>query len=297
MLSRKTFICNAAGALLLAKTPFAQTVKRVNNDIKIGAHLWVYASAFPPDWDATPVLETAFSDIKKAGFAGIELMEAVLRHDDAVPRLKALMKKYALPVWGTSYSADMWVRERHDAILQDVVLVTTRLQQLGGTMFGISVGDAGRNKTGDELQVQADTLQEIMRICAQRNMVPNLHNHTYELRNDMHDLKETLQRVPHIKLGPDINWLIRGGVNPVDFIETYGSKIVYLHLRDQKATGKWTEALGEGVTDFAAIASALKRINFSGLAAVELAYDDKPVNTTANNWQKSRAFIKKTFGW
>lgn len=299
-MNRKSFLRSSlgvAGAALLAKTPLAQLQKPLAGTVPLSAHLWVYASNYPPDWDATPILDTVFSDIKSAGFDGLELMESVLRHDDAVDRIGGLIKKWALPVSGTSYGADMWVRERHDAILQDMVLVTTRLQQLGGSTLGLSVGDAGRNKTDSELQVQADTLKEIMRICAGRNIVPNLHNHTYEVRNNMHDLKAMMELVPDIKLGPDLNWLIRGGVDPVAFIETYGSKLVYMHLRDQKANGKWTEALGEGVTDFKAIAKALKAANFSGRAAVELAYDAKPANPTAENWKKSREYVASVFGW
>ena len=66
------------------------------------AHVWVYASRFPPDWDGTSVLEEAFSDIKAAGFRGIELMESIIRHEGSVNRLKELIQKYALPVRGTS---------------------------------------------------------------------------------------------------------------------------------------------------------------------------------------------------
>ena len=92
----------------------------------------------------------------------------------------------------------------------------------------------------------------------------NLHNHTYEVENDMHDLKGTLARIPDVKLGPDLNWLVRAGVDPVSFIKTYGKQIVFLHLRDQKADGKWSEAMGEGNTDYVAIGKALQEVKFSG---------------------------------
>jgi sugar phosphate isomerase/epimerase len=297
---RRTFIKNIAGATgigLLQGLPFSDAFALPAKGVQLSAHLWVYASKFPPHWDATPVLETAFFELAKAGYDGIELMEVNLQHDDAVSRLRALSRKHKLPVTGTSYNANMWDRERHDAILQDVVLVTGRLQELGAKTFGISVGDAQRKKTEAELDTQATTLREIINICQGRNIVPNLHNHTYELRNDMHDLKGTLERVPELKLGPDLNWLVRGGVDPVWFIQNYGHRMVYMHLRDQRADGKWSEALGEGATDFKAIAQALRQINYKGRAAVELAYDTPVVNSTAANWKKSRDFVRKTFGW
>jgi len=66
---------------------------------------------------------------------------------------------------------------------------------------------------------------------------------------------------------------VRGGVDPVDFIETYGDRIVFLHLRDQSADGKWCEAMGEGDMDYVAIGRALRAAGFSGDAVIELAHE------------------------
>jgi sugar phosphate isomerase/epimerase len=73
--------------------------------------------------------------------------------------------------------------------------------------------------------------------------------------------------------------------------------MVYMHIRDQKADGKWTEAVGEGVINFSAIAEALKTVNFKGRAAIELAFDAPPVNLIKDDWKKSRMYVKDTFGW
>ena len=66
---------------------------------------------------------------------------------------------------------------------------------------------------------------------------------------------------------------------------------------DQNADGKWTEAVGEGVTDFPAIAKALHDINYSGRAAIELAFDGPPVKDVKESWKTSREYVKKVFGW
>jgi sugar phosphate isomerase/epimerase len=257
----------------------------------------VYASKYPPDWDCTPILDTVFSDLKYAGLQGVELMEVLLRHEDAVSRFKELIQKHGLPVTGTSYNADMWKREEHAKIMDDIEMVVERLRQVGGSMLGITVGDAHRKKTEEELDAQAELLQKIIAVCDKNKVEPNIHNHTFEVIDEMHDLKGILARVPNIKLGPDLNWLIRGGVDPVEFIKNYGHQMVYMHIRDQKADGKWTEAVGEGVTDFPAIAKALKDINYNGRAAVELAFDEPPVRAVREDWKISRDYVKKVFGW
>jgi len=267
------------------------------NKIKVSAHLWAYASQFSPNYDCSPILDQVFLEIKTAGFDGLELKHVNLLAEDSVTRISALIKKYKLPVSGTSYNADLWNREKHKSILIEASLVIDRLHQVGGKTFGVSVGNAKRIKTTNELDAQAELLQQLILRCQDKGIVLNLHNHTYEVENDLHDLKGTLARIPDIKLGPDLNWLIRAGVDPVWFIQTYGQQMVYMHLRDQKPSGKWAEAMGDGNTDFRAIAAALVQCNFKGRVAVELAFDEPTTRPLLTNWQLSRKYVKSTFGW
>jgi sugar phosphate isomerase/epimerase len=299
--SRRDFVQLAAKvtgtavlANLLPEELFARDFK---NKVPVYGHLWVYASKYPPDWDCTPVLDTVWSDFKYAGMAGVEVMEIILRHPDAEDRFKTLIDQYSVPLTGTSYNADMWNRDKHQQILEDVNLIAGKLGRLGGSTFGITVGDAGHVKTERELDAQADLLKEIFKVCAANYIQPNLHNHTFEVNNGMHDLKGTLARIPDANLGPDLNWLIRAGVDPVWFIETYGHQMVYMHIRDQYANGKWTEYLGQGVTDFPAIVKALNKVNFKGRAAIELAFDAPTLNPVHDDWKMSREYVQKAFGW
>src|SRR5687767_11743837 len=58
------------------------------NEVPLYAHLWVYASRYPRNWDCTPILDEVFSELKYAGLQGVEMMEIHFRHDDIVARLK-----------------------------------------------------------------------------------------------------------------------------------------------------------------------------------------------------------------
>ena len=294
----KSAMC-VAGTFLPAGSLAQAFAEGTRFKAKVSAHIWVYASAYPPNWDATPDLEKIFSDLHSAGLDGVELMEVDLRHDDAVEHLNRLQQQYKLPVTGASYGAAMWDATKHKEILDDVTLVVKRLGQLKGETLGISVGDARRLKTESELDAQAEILKSINTICGDSGVVANLHNHTYEVANEMHDLKGTLARIPDMKLGPDLNWLIRGGVDPVAFIKTYGHQMVYMHIRDQYQDGTWTEYVGQGVTDFPAMAAALRSVDFKGRAAIELAFPAKyvPKNPLAEDWKRSREYVKTTFGW
>jgi len=266
--------------------------------IMVGAHLWVYA-ATQPGYDPTPVLEDVFADVSAAGLDCLELMHVALRPADAVERIGALIRKYKLPVIGTSFDGPMWNREKHAAIFEDAEVVVARTASLGGRTLGVSVGAAPKPKTDEQLDAQADLLRRIMALCGRHKVVLNLHNHTYEVENGEHDLKGTLARIPDIKLGPDLNWLARAKVDPVDFILRHGKRIVFLHLRDQKADGKWSEAMGEGSMDYAAIGDALRKVNFAGDAMIELAFesDFKPTRPLRETLRMSREYVRRTLGY
>jgi sugar phosphate isomerase/epimerase len=276
----------------------APSLALAKEKIIVGAHPWVYA-ATQPNYDITPVLDRIFEDMRYAGMDGIELMHTALRPADAVERIRELSGKYKLPVIGTSYSGNMWKREEHQAILEDVNQVVQRLAMLGGTTFGTSVGDAGRDKTPEELDAQAELLRKVIKVCKANKVVLNLHNHIYEVRNGEHDVKGTLQRIPNVKLGPDLDWLLGAKVDPVDFIRRYGKRIVFVHMRDRKPDGQWSEAMGEGSTDYAAIGRALLQHTSARTWVIELAHPRgfKTTRPLRESLKMSREYIRKQTGF
>jgi len=293
-----TVLTVATGGILGSSCRSIQSDARPEKKVLVGAHPWVYA-ATQPNYDIYPVLDNIFDDMSYAGLDGIELMHTALRYPDAVHRIAALSKEHNLPVIGTSFSGAMWDRTQHEAVFEDARLVVTRLAELGGRTLGTSVGKAPQTKTAAQLDAQAELLRRIMNLCRDNGVEMNLHNHTYEVEDDMHDLRGTLARVPEAKLGPDLNWLVRGGVDPVDFIESYGQSIVFLHLRDQNADGTWSEAMGEGDMDYVAIGRALRAISFTGDAVIELAHEGnfKPTRPLRDSLRMSRAYIRKTLNF
>ena len=294
----KSAVALGAGVLAPGEWAFPGAGAPQAKKVVVGAHGWVYAAPLP-GYDYTPILEQIFSDLKYAGIEAFELMHIVLRHPDAVEHIGALSHQYALPILGTSFEGEMWDRTKHSAILEDADLAITRVAKLGGRTLGTSVGRAPAPKTPEQLDAQAEVLQKIITLGKSHGVILNLHNHTYEVENDLHDLKGTLARIPDVKLGPDLNWLVRAGVNPVDFIHRFGKQIVFMHIRDQKADGKWSEAVGEGNMDYAGIAKALDAIPFAGDAVIELAHEQgfKLTRPLREDWKISREFVRKTLGY
>ena len=298
---KSSVLAAAAGSGGLAAAPWSASAGAPapeKKKVTVGAHLWVYAAS-QPGYDPTPVLEQVFADMSYAGLDGVELMHSALMHDDAVERIGGLSRQHKLPVIGTSFEGAMWNREAHPAILKEAELFLPRLAKLGGRTLGTSVGHAPQTKTPELLDAQAEMVRTITALAKAHGIVLNLHNHTYEVENNEYDLKGTLARVPDAQLGPDLNWLLRAGVDPVDFIKRYGQRIIFLHLRDQKADGTWPEAMGEGNMDYVAIGQALREIKFRGDAMIELAHEQgfQLTRPLRESLKMSREFVRKTLGF
>jgi len=292
--STRRDLLKATTASLVAAVPALPDGPR----IMVGAHPWVYAAPLP-GYDITPVLDRIFADLSYAGVDGVELMDTALRHADVVPRVRDLSRRYSLPVIGASYQAPMWNREKHAEIIEDARAVIGRIAEVGGHTLGTSVGDARRKKTAAELDAQAEMLRKLTEICVANGVVLNLHNHIYEVQDDEYDLRGTLTRIPDAKLGPDIDWLVGAKVDPVSFIRRYGARIVYAHLRDRKADGVWSEAMGEGAIDYAAVGRALHAAKFSGTLAIELAHPAgfTPTRPLRESFKLSREYVRWVMGY
>jgi sugar phosphate isomerase/epimerase len=302
-MDRRKFIRNTSLSLLalsLSQTGSSKSIFKENTrkKITVGAHVWVYAST-KPGFDVSPVLSQIFSDVAYAGFDGVETMEHPLRSTVYTRQIKELMDQYKIKLIGSSYGADMWNKDKRNEIYEDVDLIFGNMASVGARTFGVSVGEpAGRKKTEEEFDNQAALLRRIISLGEKRGIVPNLHNHTAEVENKMYDLRGTLKRIPEIKLGPDLNWLLRAGIDPISFLKEFRKQIVFMHLRDQQSNGKWPESMGEGNVDFKEIAAVIKEINFEGDAIIELAHENGFVRTRPlkESLKMSRDFMKKTMG-
>lgn len=268
--------------------------------VVVGGCAWIHALD-QPKYDITPILDAVFADMEYAGMEGIEVMQTTLRPENAVERLGALVEKHQMPVIGASFVGAMWDRRRHGEILEEAEMVITRLGKLGADHLGITVGapqGAKVPKTPQQFDDQADVLRKLMAICAKHGVVADLHNHTYEVKDDQFDLRNTLKRIPDIKLGPDLGWLQEAGIDPASFIRQHGKRLVFLHLRDHKADGTFAEAMGEGDMNHAEIAKALQEVDFSGYAVIELA--TRPGQRTRpvrESLKISRQYIAKVMGF
>lgn len=300
-MNRSEFLKTSMGALGLAALglPAMAALARKKRKLPVGAHVWIYAST-QPGYDVSPILPQIFADMKYAGLDGVETMEHPLRKEETTKLIAELTEQFQLPLLGTSYGAAMWDQSKHSEILEDVENIMGNMARVEATTFGTSVGHpTGRIKTEDELDAQAELLLKLMVLGEKNGVVLNLHNHTYEVENNLFDVKGTLKRIPDIKLGPDLNWLLRAEVDPITFLKTYQDNIVFIHLRDQLSNGIWPESLGEGDVNFKEIGDVLESIDFDGDLVIELAHEGGfvPTRTIKESLKMSREYLRESMGY
>ena len=56
----------------------------------------------------------------------------------------------------------------------------------------------------------------------------------------------------------------------VDFIDSFRSRIGYVHYKDCRPDGVLVEAIGDGAIDWQAVAASLKKSDYSGWVVVEI---------------------------
>jgi len=244
-------------------------------------------------------LDDVIADISSAGFMGVELFAVIFEDNETRKWLDGLLKKHKLELVSAFFSARMWEIDGQASILDKVRRLAGEVASLGGHYLVLTYPPKGVPKSENEYAVQAETLGEIGQICRKNGLSATVHLYAHHVRDGELEVRKICETVPAemLSLGPDLDWVSRGGVDPEDFLRRYGNRINYMHLRDNK-NGRWTEALGEGDVDYASLARTLKEIDFNGWIVVELAHekDFERTRSIGESLRLSREHLLKTMG-
>ena len=157
----------------------------------------------------------------------------------------------------------------------------------------------GRDKTDQELAIQADALNELGDELKAIGVKLGVHHHTPELRNGAKEFHSNFRLCPETTVGLcyDVHWVFRGGIQPADCLRQYGKRVVSWHLR-QSRSQIWWEDLDSGDIDYAAIAAFASQNRLPKFYTVELALEGgtKITRDAVENHARSRKFVRQIFG-
>jgi sugar phosphate isomerase/epimerase len=245
-------------------------------------------------------LDAVFGDIAAAGFTWVELPQACLDCEQNREPTRALLAQQGLrPISVFLEQRPLFEPRAGAQMLEDAHLVAPILAELGGRYLVVSgPGKPDGVWDADERATQVATLAELGRVAQAHGLSLTYHLYAPHVQHDEAAVR-LIREAPAdlVSLGPDLDWVWQGGVDPEDFLRRHADRVNYLHLRDSRDR-RWTEALGEGDVDYASLGRTLEEIGFAGAVVIELAFPPGFVATRPlrDSLRLSREHVRATMG-
>jgi inosose dehydratase len=274
--------------------------------MRIGAHTYLFTQY---GFDQAERLEEIFQTVADAGYQAIEVHAPVLAAPDWHARSAAAVAKTGLGLVGGSSGQPLWDPARWDAIRAAMDAYSDKLAALRPLYGGAGRIQCGTSCSGKRLAqrtpeenahlVRAWT--ELGQMFRSKGVCLNYHTHGEPIE----DIRYVVDNVPAdvLALGPDLDWLRVGGIDPEAFVREHGARLTMLHARDYHAGAPFTaerrtEALGEGDVDYARLGQILAEVGFDGEFVVELAIPPgvKATRTPLELLTASREHLRRTIG-
>lgn len=172
-------------------------------------------------------------------------------------------------------------------------------KEAGFLILNLNPDPIGREKTADELKVQAAALDDLGRGLVEMEMLLGIHNHTPAMRNDAREFHYNFKHTSPELVGFcfDTHWVYRGGVPPMKALREYHERVVSWHLR-QSRDKVWIEELADGDIDYRQIAEFARQHEMPAPYIVEVALEGKTevTRSVVENHRRSREYVRRVFG-
>jgi inosose dehydratase len=228
--------------------------------------------------------EQAVADIASLGFRGIQLRaNAYAKYADRPTALRELLDKHELTMVALSsgnLSIDPAVeREQLETHAQHAAFV----QKVGGLYLQIiDEKPSGRQMGETDYKRLGHLLTELGKRTADLGIPVGYHHHMGSIGEQPAAIRAILAATDsrYVKFQLDTAHYQQGGGDPAQAVKDYADRLLFLHIKDVEspvpgATGDAARSyrfveLGRGKVNFKGIFDALREVNFSGWAVVEL---------------------------
>jgi inosose dehydratase len=290
-LSRRSFFKASAG--LLAATAFSAEPQRP----LVGSQLYGWGQYYQREGKKlTDHLDEIFSALRDAGYDYAE--HSLSENPEGNFKLGERMKDKGLNPVSFYAGGALHDAAKAETAVQRLIAGAKGAREAGFTIINCNPDPIGRDKSDEELAVQAQSLQKLGDGLAELGMKLGVHNHTPEMRNDAREFHANFRNTKPGTVGfcYDVHWVFRGGVTPPDALKAYGSRIVSWHLR-QSREKIWWEDLDTGDVDYAFIANYARENHLAPFYTVELAIEGgtKITRSVVENHARSREFVRRVF--
>jgi inosose dehydratase len=268
---------------------------------QVGAQLYVWLQQYGDKiHDHMPGM---LDIVRAAEYAGVEGWLSWFDLPDKAERIAALLEERGLKILALYHDGVVHDADQAAGNIDRMLRLAETAKSYGCNILNFNPTPISwqepLNKTDKQLQVQAESLNEIGRGLREMGMTLLVHNHNAEMRENAKEHRANLEltdaELVFFCLDPD--WIQKGGQDAIRLVEEAAPRLKSLHLRNAKA-GVWLEALGEGDVDYQQVKAILDRMDYDGLLIVELAYSKDTVQTRSipDNLRLSRAYVREVFG-
>jgi sugar phosphate isomerase/epimerase len=148
-------------------------------------------------------------------------------------------------------------------------------------------------KSEDEYKREFDAYNLFGKMAKEYGLGFCFHNHHWEFKNGAKAFNLFLQITDpqYVSLVPDMGWVVRGDVDPVQFVQTYRSRIRSMHFKEFTFDEQFTE-LGKGIVPFGKIFEAVRDMDIWIVAEQDKCLG-LPIDSAMQNANYLRKLIKK----
>lgn len=231
-------------------------------------------------------LPGVLEEVSSIGFDGVETGLEPLKKFHNVD---SLLREKGLKLAGVHMGID-------SSDLDLVIEALNILERTSGEYLIFS-GAGGRENTPENYHKSCKFLEKAGELASQRGLKVLYHNHWQEIINDLMGIRIICEETSakNVSLCMDTYWVQCGGVSPLKFLELFGERVVYLHLKDGTEEGlkkhEFTE-LGYGIINFSSILKKAESLNVNWCIIEQ----DRTDKTPFESMKISRLYLKEKFG-
>jgi len=266
-MSRRRFLSGACAALLgsaieLNAAPPPRKLKIGHTGITWG---------FKPE-DAA----RAIPDVGSLGYQGYESFGEVLDAWESKGGLKVVLEANQVPLISAYCNVNLTDPSKRTDEIAKIVQWAKLIKSAGGVTAVVGPNGVKRANYNfaDYKSSIVQGLNEICKAVQDEGVTPALHQHTgtcIESRDEVYAVMEAVD-TRHVKFGPDIGQLQKGGVDPVKVVSDFLPVIHHVHIKDFNGAEPWEQycPLGKGKVNLTAVLDLLEKAPNMKILMVEL---------------------------
>lgn len=207
-----------------------------------------------------PPLADTLKMLGELGYTQVEGYGGLFADLDALDELKADLADNGLAMPTGHFGLDM-VRDQPDRALQIAETIGVE------AIFVPAIPAEERTKDAAGWRALGETLARVAEPYWKAGLTFGWHNHAFEFvetETGEMPLDLIMAGDPKLALELDVAWVVRGGQDPLVWIDKYAGRIAAAHIKDIAPEGEcadedgWAD-VGHGVMDWTAIMAALRK--------------------------------------